>query len=125
MQSLYKLYVSIDANLNKETQMKVVLYEYKVTGVKNKYIEIEITDTKKRISYDKLNVIQCDIKNIKHISYFVWLDNDNDENISKLTNEIKDKINNDVLIYKKTLDKLESNLKNDYIFNKEIIDERY
>lgn len=125
MENLYKLYVSLDAQLDKDNNMKVVLYQYKVSSSKNKYIEINITDTKKRISYDKLNVIQCDIKNIKHISYFVWLDNDNDENISKLTNEIKDKINNDVLIYKKTLDKLESNLKNDYIFNKEIIDERY
>lgn len=125
MENLYKLYVSLDAQLDKDNKMKVILYQYKVSSLKNKYIEINITDTKKRISYDKLNIIQSDIKNIKHISYFVWLDNDNDENISKLTNEIKNKINNDILIYKKTLDKLESNLKNDYIFNKEIIDERY
>lgn len=125
MEKLYKLYVSINADLKKETPLKAVLYEYKVSGVKNKYIEIDIAGSKKRISFDKLNVIQNNIQAIEHLSYFVWLDNDNDENINELILEIKKMIMNKFIVYKKTVDRLESNLKQDCIFSKEIIDDRY
>lgn len=125
MENLYKLYVSINADLRKETPLKAVLYEYRVLGVKNKYIEIDVAGSKKRISFDKLNVIQDDIQTVQHISYFVWLDSDNKEDVDELISEIKNKIIDKFLVYKKTVDRLESNLKQECIFSKEIIDERY
>lgn len=125
MNNLYKLYVSICADLKKEDSMKVTLYQYKVSSVKNKYIEIEVTNSKRRISFDKLNSIQGNTQSIQHISYYVWLDNDNDETINKYISLIKERIDNNFKIYKETINKLENNLKNDYIFKKEIVDERY
>lgn len=113
------------ADLKKDDSMKVTLYQYKVSSVKNKYIEIEVTNSKRRISFDKLNSIQGNTQSIQHISYYVWLDNDNEEIINENISLIKERIDNNFKSYKETINKLENNLKNDYIFKKEIVDERY
>lgn len=125
MNNLYKLYISICADLKKDDAMKVTLYEYKVSSVKNKYIEIEVNGSKKRISFEKLNLIQGNTQSVKHISYYVWLDNDDEEVINKNIKIIKERIDNNFKLYKETINKLESNLKYDHIYKREIVNERY
>lgn len=125
MNKLYKLYISLGADKRNNSATKITLYEYSVSSVKNKYIEISINDTKRRIAFDKLNVIQNNTQGIKHISYYVWLDTDNDEVINKYISEIKEKIVNTINEYKETIAIIENNLEKEDVFSKEIVDDRY